>query len=97
MKSSKINIDQIESYRKASEDGSLPDDLNPVYLFSTTKTQLLVKLVKGDVNALDLVRYELAERGLDMEGKWIGFEAAKKFITGQERKLVKGKRKGKGL
>jgi len=56
----------------------LRDDENPEYLFSTTWTSLLVKIAKGQVDAERLARIELANRGLNLNGNWIGFAAAAK-------------------
>ena len=53
------------------------DDDNPAYLFSTTNTSLLVAAVRGEIDVQDLVKQELANRGLDWSGKWIGFAEAK--------------------
>ncbi|OFY17743.1 MAG: hypothetical protein A2W98_08540 [Bacteroidetes bacterium GWF2_33_38] len=53
------------------------DDLNPNYMFSTTATQLLCEAEKDDFDIKFLVRKELANRGVDKDGKWIGFQAAK--------------------
>ncbi len=66
--------DQIEKYRKAAEEGTIPDEENPLFLFSTTANKLLVMgLNKGfDFNVL--ARRELAERGLNLKGEWIGFQ-----------------------
>ncbi len=52
----------------------LSDELNPIYLFSTTATQLLVKIVKDDIDAKHLAQEELRKRGLDHDGNWIGFQ-----------------------
>ena len=54
------------------------DDENPDFLFSTTFTSLLVKIAKGQVDAEFYARKELANRGLDLNGNWVGFEAAAK-------------------
>lgn len=49
------------------------DDLNPDFLFSTTFTDLLVRIAKGEVDCQRLARITLANRGLDINGKWVGF------------------------
>lgn len=59
-----------------TEPQELPDDLNPEYLFSLTHSKLLCKIATGEINAKHLARKQLADRGLDLEGKWIGFDAA---------------------
>lgn len=54
------------------------DELNPKYLFSTKYTDLLVRIARGEIDATELAIEELINRGLDLNGKWVGFEAAKK-------------------
>lgn len=68
-----MNLKQIEQYRKAADDGSLPDKENPIFLFQTTSTSLLVKIVNGEISPTHLARYELRGRGLDDVGENIGF------------------------
>lgn len=63
---------------KAKKEGA-SDDLNPTYTFSVTKNNLLKKLATGELNAKELAGYEMANRGLGRNGKWVGFEAAKKI------------------
>ncbi len=55
------------------------DDDNPSYIFSLTSNLLLSEAIKGDFDLIYLVRRELANRGLDSNGKWVGFEEAKKI------------------
>lgn len=55
------------------------DDDNPSYIFSLTSNRLLSEAIKGDFDLIYLVRRELANRGLDSNGKWVGFEEAKKI------------------
>lgn len=51
-----------------------PDDLNPVYLFQLTHTGLLVRCAGGDFDLVQMAKDELARRGLDLNGEWIGFK-----------------------
>jgi len=55
------------------------DELDPRYIFSMTATQLLTEALKGEFDIEYLVRRELANRGLTLEGKWIGFDKAKEL------------------
>lgn len=55
---------------------SRADDINPRFIFSTTSTALLVEALRGDFDLKQLVRRELANRGLNAEGNWAGFEKA---------------------
>jgi hypothetical protein len=52
----------------------LSDDENPQFLFSTTKNTLLSMIAKGEIDPVLLAKQELAKRGCDEDGRWIGFE-----------------------
>ena len=52
------------------------DDINPRFIFSTTSTALLVEALRGDFDLKQLIRRELANRGLNTEGNWVGFDKA---------------------
>jgi len=55
------------------------DDDNPSFIFSLTSNQLLSEAIKGDFDLIYLVRRELANRGLDSNGRWVGFNEAKRI------------------
>ncbi|MES2565543.1 MAG: hypothetical protein V4565_01675 [Bacteroidota bacterium] len=55
------------------------DDDNPAFLFSLTSSKLLAEAIEGDFDLIYLVRRELANRGQDSKGKWVGFDEAKKI------------------
>jgi len=50
------------------------DELNPQFLFQLIHTELLVRCAGGDFDLLQMAKDELALRGLDFNGKWIGFK-----------------------
>jgi hypothetical protein len=52
------------------------DDINPRFIFSTTATALLMEALMGDFDLKQLIRRELANRGLNAEGNWVGFDEA---------------------
>ena len=52
------------------------DDINPRFIFSTVATALLVEALRGDFDLKQLVRRELAKRGQNAEGNWVGFDKA---------------------
>jgi len=58
------------------------DDTNPSYLFSTTSTTLLLAITGGLVDPLLLAREQLANRGLDANGDWCGFDRAREIHLG---------------
>jgi hypothetical protein len=45
----------------------------------TLPDAVLAALVTGKVDVLELLKKEIAQRGLDNNGKWIGFPAAAKL------------------
>jgi len=55
------------------------DDDNPSFIFSLTSSKLLAEAIEGDFDLIYLVRRELANRGQDSKGKWVGFEEAKRI------------------
>lgn len=55
------------------------DDLNPQFIFSTTPSQLLSEALKGEFDINYLIGKELANRGQDKNGKWVGFDKAKEI------------------
>jgi len=55
------------------------DDQNPDFLFHTTSIVVLVEALRGDFDLKYMIRRELANRGLDQNGKWVGFDKAKEL------------------
>jgi hypothetical protein len=63
----------------------LPDHENPDFLFSITSTALLLSIKSGSIDPVLLARRELANRGVDRSGSWVGFPAADRIhLEGQE-------------
>jgi hypothetical protein len=52
---------------------SICDELNPDFIFSMTATELLSKIAMGKIDAREFAKKELKNRGLNIEGFWIGF------------------------
>lgn len=50
------------------------DYQNDRYMFSTTHTDLLSAIVKGQINPVQLAKKELEARGLNEDGRWVGFD-----------------------
>lgn len=59
----------------------MKDELNPEYIFSLTDCSLLIAIIKGDINPTILAIKELANRGLNGEGSWVGFDIANKIAN----------------
>jgi hypothetical protein len=49
---------------------------NPNLMLQTIDTDLVIAIATGVLDAVKLARRELANRGLDETGRWIGFDAA---------------------
>lgn len=69
--------DKIEM-KKEKELAELPDDQNPVYIFSLTSTELLLQISDGEIDAVDYARAEISNRGIGKNGVWVGFREAKR-------------------
>ncbi len=54
-------------------------------LLKVVKTELLLKVVKKEIDIMDLIKKELSNRGVDGNGKWIGFGKAKEFWNENEK------------
>ncbi len=65
--------EQIKKYTQASEDGTIPDQENPLFLFQTTSAKLLVMGLNKEFSFTSLAKKELADRGLNLKGEWVGF------------------------
>jgi hypothetical protein len=65
-------------------DPNVSDQQNPLYLFSLTSSDLLLAIAGGLVDPGLLARQELASRGLDLDGTWVGFDRAREILLGDE-------------
>jgi len=68
-----------KSEKMKKEEQQLHDEQNPEALFCLTWNDLLCKIVSGEVDPVQLAKKELANRGLDASGKWVGFDNAAKI------------------
>ena len=48
------------------------DDLDPNFLFQSTHMELLLKVANGKIDAKRGAQDEVAKRGYDLKGKWVG-------------------------
>lgn len=58
------------------------DSNNPAFTFSCTNTALLLAMADGVIDPVDLAKAELANRGLDADGVWCGFDRAREIHLG---------------
>ena len=68
----------IEILKIASQTGEISDENNPLFASSTMSTELLTAFAKNQYDIDFFLRNELANRGLNINGEWIGFAKAKK-------------------
>lgn len=74
-----VKVKTVKSATDLKKYADRPDDLNPQFLFSMISTQLLCEALRGDYDVMYLLRRELANRGVDENGKWVGFPQASKI------------------
>jgi hypothetical protein len=84
---------QIEKYKKAADEGSIPDNENPLFLFSLASSKLLCLGIKGEISFTEIARHTLANRGQDLKGEWVGFGKARELLFPKKKKVnrIKGK------
>jgi hypothetical protein len=60
-------------------DPNVGDLQNPTFLFSTIATDLLLAITSGLIDPVSLAHEQLANRGLDADGNWCGFDRAREI------------------
>ena len=66
---------EYHEFQSAAALGLIPDEENPVFLFSGISKDLLLDIVNGKLDSVQLARIELRNRGLDLKtGRWIGWK-----------------------
>lgn len=84
MKTRKTEAKKISDAQLKTEMKTGGDYMNPAFLFSTTRTDLLLAAERGLIDIVKLARKELANRGLDADGNWIGFDEARRVHGAQQ-------------
>ncbi len=70
-----MNSEELKYYEAAANFGLIPDEENPIFLFTQTHRDILLAIVNGKIDALEMAKRELRNRGLDLKtGKWIGWK-----------------------
>lgn len=69
-----MSTKEYKDYQAAASLGLMPDDQNPIFLFSQTEKELLLDLINGKIDAVQFAKIELRNRGIDIEtGRWVGW------------------------
>jgi len=74
---SKIILNEEDFIRQFGHLGLDYDDV--MGFIQLLSNDVLIAVVKGELDLNDLARQELACRGLDLYGRWVGLEKAKKI------------------
>jgi len=77
-----FSISKLGDYEFAPE----YDSLNPEHIYSGTANALLVAIVGAQLDPILIAAETLAGRGMDADGRWIGFKAAVNHDYFQNRK-----------
>ncbi len=67
---------EVAALNEASMNGTLRDELNPLFVFQMTHNDLLIAIATGKLDAVQLARETLAGRGIGEGGVWVGFDRA---------------------
>jgi len=62
----------------ASREVAAGDETNPKFMFQIIHTNLVKAVALGRLDAQELAKREMVNRGLGKNGKWVGFEQAAK-------------------
>lgn len=71
----KMTDAQYKKYMDMSGTDLLADEKNPVFILQQIDSSLVRMIAKGELDMVDLAKRELANRGIDVNGKWIGFKS----------------------
>ena len=69
-----MTILEYNHYRTVAALGLLPDEENPIFLFSQTNTNLLLDIINRKIDTRELARMKLKNRGLNDEGRFEGWK-----------------------
>lgn len=67
---------EVAALNAAAMNGTLPDELNPLFIFGMTHNELLMAIATGKIDAVQLAKEQLAGRGIGKGGEWVGFDRA---------------------
>ena len=65
---------EVNYYKAAASLDLMPDEENPIFFFNSAHKDLLMDIITGKLDARQLARMEMRNRGLDTTtGKFIGW------------------------
>ncbi len=71
-----MTTQELNYYKAAASLGLLEDEINPLFIFNSTNKDLLLEIVSGSLDILQLARMQLRDRGLDLKtGQFVGWSS----------------------
>lgn len=71
--SNSTTAQKMKAFNAAANNGTMKDDVNPAFLFSCVSSEMLVRVLAEGLDLKEMILMELANSGLDENGKWVGF------------------------
>jgi len=71
--STSTTAQKIKAFNAAADTGEIQDNVNPAFLFSCIDAGMLVRVLAEGLDLQEMIKMELANRGLNTDGKWVGF------------------------
>jgi len=68
-----MTTQDYKTYKNQALTGTLADDDNPIFIFSDTRIKLLADIISGKIDAKELAKMELKNRGVNEKGEWVGY------------------------
>lgn len=66
--------EELNYYKAAASLGLIEDQINPIFLFSQCHKDILMDIINGKIDAVEMARIEMQNRGLDERtGRYIGW------------------------
>jgi len=65
---------ELKKWNDKAVKGTVSDELNPAFMLSGINSELLSKVIKGEIDLQELAKREMENRGLNENGKWVGFK-----------------------
>jgi hypothetical protein len=56
-----------------AKSGVFPDNLDPTLILQGASSELLTKVIKGEIDLNEVAKREMENRGFNENGKWVGF------------------------
>ncbi len=66
-----------------------PDDLNPAFVLRGVDTKILAAVIAGEIDLNELANKEMANRGLNARGEWVGFDRAVELRDARTRRRTR--------